>query len=470
MRLRNIIFITLTLVYAWLTPLVYSQETFNTAINKAQLDLEDSLLELSKLRDSISSEKIPLLNSINESESSLKVKQRELNSLLRLRDNSDISLDRLKDQVKALNEQNDYLASLLDEFVRTFETRIDFSELQIYESIIEEARLVLDDPDASQFEKFEKQIDVVSSAINRLGNLVGGHAYPGLALAPNGNVVDGKFVAYGPAVYFNSNDSLTQGITVTRLNSAEAAISNPGENFNDGLINFVKEGEGSIPVDVTLGKALKIVESNETIIEHLAKGGSVGTVIIALGIICLIIGAYKAFEITTFNTPRYNDVQNILKSLESNNLDQAKTKAKQVKGLGGELLHTAIKNYKLEQEHLEEILYEKTLSSQPLLERFLPFMALTAAAAPLLGLLGTVTGMIKTFNLITIFGTGDAKSLSSGISEALVTTELGLIVAIPALIFHGLLFRMSKQKTADLEQASVSFINGINGLKENNIN
>ena len=92
-------------------------------------------------------------------------------------------------------------------------------------------------------------------------------------------------------------------------------------------------------------------------------------------------------------------------------------------------------------------------------------MALTAAAAPLLGLLGTVTGMIKTFTLITIFGTGDAKSLSSGISEALVTTELGLIVAIPSLILHGLLSRMAKQKIANLEQISVSFINGITGIK-----
>lgn len=88
-------------------------------------------------------------------------------------------------------------------------------------------------------------------------------------------------------------------------------------------------------------------------------------------------------------------------------------------------------------------------------------MAITAAAAPLLGLLGTVTGMIKTFNLITIFGTGDAKSLSSGISEALVTTELGLIVAIPALILHGILSRMAKEKLGTLEQTALSFINGV---------
>ena len=158
-------------------------------------------------------------------------------------------------------------------------------------------------------------------------------------------------------------------------------------------------------------------------------------------------------------------MQTIIQSIESDDIITAKNKASEIQGIGAELLETAVDNYAIKSSNLEEILYEKILSAQPVLERFLPFMALTAAAAPLLGLLGTVTGMIKTFNLITIFGTGDAKSLSSGISEALVTTELGLVVAIPSLILHGLLSRMAKQKIGDLEQVSVSFINGMTGIK-----
>jgi biopolymer transport protein ExbB len=114
---------------------------------------------------------------------------------------------------------------------------------------------------------------------------------------------------------------------------------------------------------------------------------------------------------------------------------------------------------------LEELLFEKILKVRPSLERFLPFLAITAAAAPLLGLLGTVTGMIKTFQLLTLFGTGDAKSLSSGISEALVTTELGLMVAIPTLVLHGALTRMAKRKLGLLEQLSVSFVNGVASIR-----
>jgi len=110
---------------------------------------------------------------------------------------------------------------------------------------------------------------------------------------------------------------------------------------------------------------------------------------------------------------------------------------------------------------LEELMFEKILSVRPKVERFLPFLSITTAASPLLGLLGTVIGMINTFNLLTIFGTGDAKSLSSGISEALVTTALGLIVAIPTLLMHGTLVRLAKGKLGQLEELSVAFINGV---------
>jgi biopolymer transport protein ExbB len=69
--------------------------------------------------------------------------------------------------------------------------------------------------------------------------------------------------------------------------------------------------------------------------------------------------------------------------------------------------------------------------------------------------------MINTFKLITIFGTGDAKQLSSGISEALVTTEFGLIVAIPSLIMHALLNRRAQSIMANMERMAVAFVNGL---------
>lgn len=444
----------------------FGQDSFEGASSKAQSDLEASLTELADVRQSIADEKIPLLNKVTTLEDDVRQNQRKVDRLLRLRDNNDMGLNRLRDQVKGLKEQNEYAASLLDEFVRTFETRIDYSETQLYKATTEEARLILDDSDASQADRFVKQIAVISVALERLKKVVGGYTFEGLALEPGGNIIEGTFATFGPSVYFNSSDSKVQGIAVTRLNAAEAAIAIPGRNFEKGLINFVTKGDGTIPADATLGKALRMEEGNDTFFEHLAKGGSVGSVIIALGIACLIIGGFKAYEINQFKTPSQENVQKVILAIEAGNPADARTAASSIEGVGGDLLTAGVDNASTKRSNLEEILYEKILSAQPALERFLPFMALTAAAAPLLGLLGTVTGMIKTFNLITIFGTGDAKSLSSGISEALVTTELGLVVAIPSLILHGLLSRMAKQKIGDLEQISVSFINGVSASKK----
>jgi biopolymer transport protein ExbB len=117
-----------------------------------------------------------------------------------------------------------------------------------------------------------------------------------------------------------------------------------------------------------------------------------------------------------------------------------------------------------DRELMEDHMISVILHRKPRLERFLPWLAVTAAATPLMGLLGTVVGMIKTFTLITIFGSGDPKALSSGISEALVTTELGLVVAIPTLIIHGTLLRLAKRRISAMELAATEFSKIVNKL------
>lgn len=125
------------------------------------------------------------------------------------------------------------------------------------------------------------------------------------------------------------------------------------------------------------------------------------------------------------------------------------------------MLVSAVENADEAPELVEEVMYECMLSTQPRLERFLNIIALTAATAPLLGLLGTVTGIIKTFKLMSIHGAGDPKPLISGISEALITTELGLVLAIPALVLHALLSRKVSGIMAHVEKLSITFINAL---------
>ena len=440
-------------------------QTLNSANKQAQDDLKSALTELSGIRSTIAAEKIPLIREVSSLEDNVRQKSDELNRLRRLRDNSDLGLNRLREQVKAIDAQNEYAAGLLDEFVRSFETRIDYSEVQLYSEAAEEARLAIDDPNLTQAERFNKQIDVIGVALDRLEQLAGGYTFKGKALAPSGDIEEGTYAAFGPTVYFASSESELAGITFTKLNAAEAAIAIPGEGYSAGIREFISQGEGSIPIDPTLGKALKIEESKDTVAEHIAQGGVVGYVIIGLGLLCMLLAIFKLIEVVGFKTPSSEEVQKVLQQIEAGDKAKAHSAASEISGAGGNILRKGIENADEKRGTLEELLYEKILAVRPKLERFLPFMALTAAAAPLLGLLGTVTGMINTFKLITVFGTGDASNLASGISQALVTTELGLIVAIPSLIIHGLLSRMARQKLGDLEQIAVGFINGVVGAR-----
>jgi len=110
---------------------------------------------------------------------------------------------------------------------------------------------------------------------------------------------------------------------------------------------------------------------------------------------------------------------------------------------------------------MENALQEAILREIPPLERFLSTLGMLAAIAPLLGLLGTVTGMINTFHVITFYGTSDPRMMSGGISEALVTTMLGLCVAIPIMLCHTLLSRQVEIMISTMEEKAVAMVNTI---------
>ncbi|MEC7280992.1 MAG: hypothetical protein VXU50_02920, partial [Verrucomicrobiota bacterium] len=313
-------------------------QTLNSANKEAQDDLKSALNELSGIRSTIAAEKIPLIREVSSLEDNVRQKSDELNRLRRLRDNSDLGLNRLREQVKAIDAQNEYAAGLLDEFVRSFETRIDYSEVQLYSEAAEEARLAIDDPNLTQAERFNKQIDVIGVALDRLEQLTGGYTFEGKALAPSGDIEDGTYAAFGPTVYFASSESDLAGITFTKLNAAEAAIAIPGEGYSTGIREFISQGEGSIPIDPTLGKALKIEESKDTVAEHIAQGGVVGYVIIGLGLLCMLLAIFKLIEVVGFKTPSSEEVQKVLQQIEAGDKAKAHSAASEISGAGGNIL------------------------------------------------------------------------------------------------------------------------------------
>ena len=436
-------------------------QTFEAAAASAKSDLDKALAELSALEKKIADEKIPLARELNTLESEVIAKRREHADAKRLQDRKSVDLGKLKAGEKGFTDQNDYLRkTLLEEYIRRFETRVHASEKEQYQLIIKDARETNNNPSSPAESVFTKQLTVVQAALDRLDNLLGGHVYDGSALNTDGIAGRGVFAMIGPLVVFAGNDGRA-GLAEQLRGSTDATLIDIGPEHQAGIAAVVGSGSGQLPLDSTMGNALKIRQVEETWWEHINKGGVVIWPLLALGLAASLVALVKWVQLANLRRIQPSDLQSILDHVNDNDTASALALAKRIRGPAGELLQTAIQNAGESKEMIEEILYEKMLHTKPKLERLLPFLSLTAATSPLLGLLGTVTGMINTFKLITVFGTGDPKRLSSGISEALVTTEYGLIIAVPCLLLFALLSRKAKGILASMEQTAVGFVNGL---------
>lgn len=440
--------------------------SFDEAERASAQRLEKALAELAQLRERIAAEKVPLSRQIAQLESQVLELRRQAESLYKARDSRSIALEKLREQVESLEDQEDFVQSRLAEFVRDFEGRLHISELPRYEELTEAARLAAKRTGLDLEQQRETEFQVVEAALERMGAQLGGEVFAGEALGPEGVLKAGHFVRLGPSVYFASEDGSVAGIAESQLNAADPVIAPLPRSLVDGIARLVESGEGELPFDATLGKALKKEHARKELGQYVREGGAVGYVILALGAMALLLTAFKIWEIGSFRVAGPEAVDGVLEELARGQNEAAARRAGALPGAAGDLLAAGVEHVRQSRLVLDEVLFEKILRVRPGLERFLPFLAITAAAAPLLGLLGTVSGMIETFQLITIFGTGDAKSLSSGISEALITTAMGLIVAIPTLVLHGLLVRMARRKLGLLEQLSMAFVNGVTALRE----
>ena len=439
-------------------------QSLQQAIGSVDRDLESALKELADLRTKISSERAPLSKELDELENEVISKNSELQRRQGLRDNRELGIRALEQEVNSKQQEIDYVAGLLRDFVRSFSAQLHVSEKQIYANRIDDAVGAVDDSSLNQQQLFDVQMKIVGTSVDRLNDLFGGYSFNGRAIASTGEVVTGKFALLGPSVYFRSDDQKHVGIAVAELSSGEVKDASivTSEVFNaQKIARLIDTGEGSLPLDASLGAAIEVERHRDTFVSHIKKGGFVGSLILGLASAALLIAIYKIMQVTAFRVPSGDFVLDLTEDVKRGDTESALQKARSFPGIAGAMFEEAVENANQPRSLIEEYLSVKIIIARRKLESLLPFIGIVAAAAPLMGLLGTVVGMIKTFKLITIFGTGDARQLSDGISEALVTTELGLFVAIPSLIIHGILSRMARGKWGQLEQNAIVFLNDV---------
>jgi biopolymer transport protein ExbB len=227
--------------------------------------------------------------------------------------------------------------------------------------------------------------------------------------------------------------------------SVQELLRQPEGRFTSSASDLFNADSGYVEfgLDGTRGGILALLVETPTLTEKIDQGGIVGYSILALGAVGLLIAIWRFLGLST-------DSRKVSAQLKR---DSASTDNPL-----GRVLAAYESNRGADTETIELKLSEAALREMPGLTKGLLFIKVISVVAPLMGLLGTVTGMIKTFQVITLYGAGDPKMMAGGISQALVTTVLGLVVAIPMVLLHTIVSGQSRKIVNVIQSQSAGLI------------
>jgi biopolymer transport protein ExbB len=247
----------------------------------------------------------------------------------------------------------------------------------------------------------------------------------------------GAFNLAGPVGYLQYDPS-TKRVSELQRQPEQSRYTNSAKDLAAAEASPVTFG-----LDVTRGGILALLVESPTIKDRINQGGIVGYCIIGLGIIGLLIAIVRFAGLS-------NDSRKVAAQLKR---DSASTDNPL-----GRVMAAYESNRDADTETIELKLSEAALKEMPGLTKGLLFIKVISVVAPLMGLLGTVTGMIKTFQVITLYGAGDPKMMAGGISQALMTTVLGLVVAIPMVLLHTIVSGQSRKVINILQSQSAGLV------------
>lgn len=427
----------------------------------AAADLQKALDELAAVRKSVEAERAPLARQVRDLEQQLADKRAEAAKAQRFQENQLVELNALKAEARQRADEVKYVESVLGEYARAFRSRLNFVEEPRHRAMFEAVEKAAVAPDLAPAERFSQRSVLLATALRRADAILGGEILEGRALDRLGRVQSGKVALVGPVAMFVSASGDTAGLLQQELNKADPSVLAADPSAADAGRALVASGTGVLLLDPTLGNAFRMAALHETFFEQLAKGGLIMVPLIGLGLASVLVALFKWVQLVRVRMASEADLQSVLGHLGNADSEKAVAHAKGIPGMVGQMLVTAVEHADEKKEYIEEILYEKMLAARARLDRGLAFLALAATTGPLMGLLGTVMGMIATFKVISSSGSGDPKQLAAGISEALICTATGMAVAIPSLLLHAFLSRKAKGIIGGMEQTAVGFINGI---------
>lgn len=398
----------------------------------------------------------------------LKAQKTELqNRLQKEKKEQDAQIEKLNREVNGLQEQ--YIQatrttdSLQMDIKKSSESLDDATgNKEIVSSVAIQAKTALNEHGASIKDESISDLAAIELAFNESARLYKElssiRKSQGEFFLQDGTSVSGEIVRVGNVAAYGVSDK-SSGALAPAGNGTFKLWNQQGPQSEAKML-----ADGKIPEELnifvyeSLDKEIEY-QKEKTLDDVLKAGGPIGYAIIALGFLGLLLVALRAMFLYRAGSDDKKITHIVYEKLENENAEKALEAIASYKGSAARVIKAALRNVGKEREHVEDIVMESILSESGPLDRFGGFILVIASVGPLLGLLGTVTGMIATFDSITEHGTSDPKLLSGGISEALVTTELGLIVAIPLLLFGNLLSGWANNIKDAMEHGALHVIN-----------
>jgi len=427
-----------------------SGETIGNLSRSAEQRLATSIEELNGLRAGIAAEKLPLAQELTALEEQLSQLRRDHEQVTRLVDAGNLEIATIKAEIKAREDELSYTGNLLDEYARAFESKVNISELQTLGEAIATAKQATENESLSQTEKFERQLDFVRLTIRRLGDAIGGMRVPGVGVDPQGLVAEGEFALIGPVALFRASTGIA-GLVVPQSGSTRPLIRPLEGELQSGLASLVESGIGTMPLDPSRGAALKALVQKTNLVHIFEKGGPIMWPLLASSILALGVVLERFLFLLLERSRRSHGTRDrFFKAVQEGNHEGAvaiskETKDYVVRTLGYALVHK-------EQSLPNALLYAQAQELKRF-QRGTSVLDTVITLAPLLGLLGTVTGMMSSFSIIG----GELSApgaITGGIAEALIATAFGLGIAITCLIPFNILNTKADNARHELESAS----------------
>lgn len=321
------------------------------------------------------------------------------------------------------------------QFENSLITTHDAARLQRLKKITENKTLPSTDDLSSLWQLLLKEMQEQSRSLRYETQVIDGEGHP----------INQTVVRIGPFLAFNQDGRFLNYSSATM--SFNELSRQPRKDYQSAAkkyFSFNGEGDVLAPIDPSRGAILSLLIQRPSIKERIQQGGAIAYIILGIAAFGLLLAAYRLVFLARVGRSLRQQLNNLDQPVPNNAL--------------GKIFEIVKNNPSMDIESLELKFDDIILQSASRLRRGLSTLKVLAGMAPLLGLLGTVTGMIETFQVITLFGSGDARLMAGGISQALVTTALGLSTAIPILLLHSIANSRSRILVELMEEQAAGIV------------